>query len=366
LLLAATAGAILLASAADFLLLFLGLETLSLALYVLCNYVKRSPEANESAIKYFLMGSLAAAFLLYGIALVYGALGTTNVAIFHRGYEYLTTPTAHALFLGGVALITLGIAFKVALVPFHSWAPDVYAGASTPVTALMAVTTKVGAFAAFIRLFMPAETAFAPVWSQGVALLAYPTLIYASFVATRQTQLRRFFAYSGIAHAGFMLLALAVNTPEAVQAMLFYLVIYGVATLGCFAVMALFDGEGEGEGMTLNSLKGLFRSSPWLAAVLAICLLTLAGIPPTVGFYAKFYLLKLAFQAGYYGLVTVALLSTILAAYFYLRLIAAMAGPIPVDSRPPQPSWPATTVAACAFGGLILLAINPQLILALL
>lgn len=364
LLLIALLGLMLISSAADFLILFIGLETLSIALYIACNYLKRQSYSQEAAIKYFLIGSLAAAFLLYGIALLYGAMGSTNFGDFHKVYATLATPTAKALFFAGIAGVTIGIAFKIAVVPLHSWAPDVYSGAPTPVTAFMSVGTKVGAFAALVRLFMVPIPEVSEIWGQAIALLAYPTLIYANFVAMQQTQLRRFFAYSGIAHSGFLLIPLAVNTPEATNALLFYLVVYAFATMGCFVILALFDQKPE--GATLKDLRGLFRQSPFLASLFALCLLTLAGIPPTVGFFAKFFVFKLAFQAGYYGLVGVGLLTTILSAFYYLRMVAIMAQPLPLDTKKPLTSWPALVVGGGAFAALVLLTLFPEPIFDLL
>lgn len=357
LLLSSVFGLILVGAAADFLTLFLGLETLSIALYVLCSYMKKWTISQEAAMKYFLMGALSAAFLLYGIALIYGAIGTTSFDELLSGYKGITNSQGHALFLGGIALVTLGLAFKAAIVPFHVWAPDVYDGASTPVTAFMAVGTKVGAFAALARVFLIALPQFNQLWNEAITILAYPTLIYANYVALRQTQLRRFFAYSGISHAGFALIPLAVGTPEALSALLFYLAVYAFATLGCFAVLAFLDKRSE--GVMLHDLNGLFRRSPLLAATLAICLLTLAGIPPTVGFFAKFYIFKLAFQAGYYALVIVGLLTTILSAFYYLRIVALMMSESPSEAAATRRSWPAAFVGIVSATAIIFLSFFP-------
>ncbi len=342
LLLSALFGLILIGSSADFLTLFLGLETLSIALYILCGYMKTWEIGHEASIKYFLIGSLAAAFLLYGIALIYGAIGTTNFEALRVGYDTFTAPQQTTLFLSGIALVTLGLAFKAAIVPFHVWAPDVYDGAPTPVTAFMAVGTKVGAFAAFTRIFIAALPDFDIHWNEAIAWLAIPTLIYANFVALRQFQLRRFFAYSGISHAGFLLIPFAAGTPDALSALLFYLVIYAAATLGAFAVLALLDHHRT--GVTIQDLNGLFQRSPVLAGLLALCLLTLAGIPPTAGFFAKFYLFKIAYAAGYITLVVVGLFTAILSAYYYLRIVAVMLSEEPADHRAPQRLWPAAVV----------------------
>lgn len=223
LLFSALIGLLLTSSAADFLTLFLGIETLSLSLYILCGYIRSWDNSREASTKYFLTGALAAAFLLYGIALIYGATGTTRFDNLLAKYQAMEIASDQALFLGGAAFITLGIAFKAAIFPAHGWAPDVYDGAPTPITAFMAIAAKAGAFAAFIRIFLEALPNFNPLWNQGAGLLVYPTLLYANTVALCQTQLRRFFAYSSIANAGFLLIPLAAGGPEAMQALLFIL-----------------------------------------------------------------------------------------------------------------------------------------------
>src|ERR1700733_15276259 len=343
LLLSSLFGLILIGHSADFLTLFLGLETLSISLYVLCGYMKKWEISHEAAIKYFLMGALAAAFLLYGIALIYGATGTTQFDALLAGYQAKNELSNKTLFLSGVALVTLGLAFKAAIVPFHVWAPDVYDGAPTPVTAFMAVGTKLGAFAALAVVFLKALPQFDPLWNKGIALLAYPTLVYANYVALKQTQLRRFFAYSGISHAGFLLIPLAASGfAGALPALVFYLIVYAIATLGAFAVLAFLDRNSD--GVLIRDLRGLFQRSPWLAITLALCLLTFAGIPPTAGFLAKFYLFKVAFEAGFYGLVIVGLLMTVFAAYYYLRIISIMFAESPLDSQTLLKSWPALAV----------------------
>lgn len=356
LLLSCLFGLILIGTSADLLTLFLGMETLSISLYILCGYMKKWEISHESSVKYFLIGSLAAAFLLYGIALVYGAVGTTRLDLLLSSFQQITAEQQKTLFLSGIALITLGLAFKAAIVPFHFWAPDVYAGSPTPVTAFMSVGTKAGAFAAFARIFLDALPQFHPLWGKGIALLAIPTLIYANFVAVRQNQLRRFFAYSGISHAGFLLIALAAGTPDAFSAMNFYIVVYAFATLGAFAVLAYMDNSIE--GATMQDLKGLFHRSPLLAATLSLCLLTLAGIPPTAGFFAKFYLFKVAFEAGYTVLVIIALATTVLSAYYYLRMISYMfydTAETPISKN----SWPAAVVGTVSLIAIVAVSFFP-------
>lgn len=364
LLLSSLFGLLLVGSSADFLTLFLGIETLSLALFILCGYMKTWKMSSEASLKYFFMSVLATAFLIYGIALIYGAVGSTNFEALLPAYKTLSEASSKALFLGGIALVTLGLAFKAAVVPFHAWAPDVYDGAPSPVTAFMAVGTKVGAFAAFIRVFMEALPQFDPVWNQGIAFLAFPTLIYANIVALRQTQLRRFFAYSGISHAGFLLIPLAAGTAEALPSMLFYLVVYALATLGAFAVIAYLDKRNQ--GVVLHDLNGLFQRAPVQAAILTLCMLTLAGIPPTAGFFAKFYIFKVAFQAGYHALVIVGLLTTVLSAFYYLRFISVMFSEKPNEKESFTISYPAIILGVVACIAIIGLSVYPGPILSLL
>jgi NADH-quinone oxidoreductase subunit N len=363
LLLAAIFGLILIGAAADFLTLFLGIETLSISLYILCGYMKKWGISHESSFKYFLIGSVAAAFLLYGIALIYGAIGTTQLDVLLSSYQAILSPTNRVLFFSGIAMVTLGLAFEAALVPFHNWAPDVYAGASTPVTAFMAVGTKVGAFAAFVRLFFGALPEFDLAWNQVMNILAYATLIYANIVALKQIQLRRFFAYSGISHAGFLMIPVVVGNQEALSALSFYLVIYAIATFGCFAVLVYLDRNEE--GVHLQDLQVLFNRSPWLAALFSLSLLTLAGMPPTAGFIAKFYVFKVAFQTGYYGLVVVGLLTTILSAYYYLRIIGIIFSKTNKEDKI-IPSLPAAIVGIVSLVAIVVLSCYPTLIVNLI
>jgi NADH-quinone oxidoreductase subunit N len=357
LLLASIFGLILIGSANDFLTLFLGLETLSISLYILCNYMKQWKISQESAIKFFLTGSIAAAILLYGIALIYGAVGTTQLEGLLTHYQQINLPINKLLFESGIALITLALCFKAAVVPFHQWAPDVYSGASNPVTAFLAVGSKAGAFIAFIQVFIVALPHFDIDFNHAIAILAVPTLIYANYVALKQTELRRFFAYSGISHAGFLLLPIAVGTSEAIPAILFYLVIYSLATLGAFAVTAYLDAQSFSP--RFDDLRGLFKKSPIAAGILSLCLLTLGGIPPTAGFFAKFYLFKLAFQAGYVALVIVALLTTILSAYYYLRLVALIFSNATKEEKAPSRLYPALIVGVVTCFGIIALSFFP-------
>lgn len=364
LLLSAIFGLILIGGSADFLTLFLGIETLSISMYILTGFMKKWKLSHEAALKFFLMGALATAFLVYGIALMYGGAGTTRFDLLLAAFKKITDGSERTLFLAGAAFVTVGLAFKAAVVPFHIWAPDVYEGAPTPVTAFLAVGSKLGAFAAFYRVFLQELPGFDILWNQGVSLLAYPTLIYANLLALRQTQIKRFFAYSGISHAGFMLIPLAAETPAAGHALLFYIVVYAAATLCAFAVVAQL--ENKPEGVTLHDLKGLYKRAPVAAGFLTLSMLTLAGIPPTAGFFAKFYIFKTAYQAGYIGLVIVGLLATVVAVYYYLRIIASMFSTADESEHAPTKQWAALAVGSAACLLIAYLSIYPAPLLNLL
>ncbi len=336
-------GLILIAMAQDFLTLFIGLETLSISLYVLCSYIKTNAFSAEASFKYFLLGSVSTAILLFGIALIYGSTKTTALVM---------PQNPDALFGVGISLVTVSLLFKAAIFPFHIWTPDVYQGAASPVTLFMAAGTKAASFAAFIRIFLLGFSAINPIWHSLMAYMAIPTLLFANFVAIKQKELRRFFAYSGISHAGFLLLGLAAGDTSSI---LFYLVVYALATVGCFCCLAFIDRKPE--GVTVPDLKGLFSAHPVIGASFAFCLLTLAGIPPTIGFFAKFYIFKAAYTAGFVTPVVIGLLTTILSAYYYLMFIAAIFTS-KEESAPVQNGPLFATCFACA--SLLVLTFYPE------
>ena len=318
LLLFATSGMTLLASAADLIVVFLALEVLSLSLYVLAGFSWRRLASQEASLKYFLLGAFSSAFFLYGIALAYGATGTTSLGGIA---EALTGPgVSTALALAAGALLLVGFSFKVAAVPFHMWTPDVYQGAPSPVTGFMAAGTKVAGFAALIRV---TTVALGPVsWELLPAVVAVSavTMVVGSVLAIAQDDVKRMLAYSSIAHAGFVLVGVAAGNQEGVTGSMFYLVSYAAMILGAFAVVIVVSRSGEGY-TSLRDYRGLARRSPLLGALLALFLLSLAGIPPTAGFIAKVLVFGAAVRAGLEGLVVVAVLASVVAAFFYIRLI---------------------------------------------
>ncbi len=312
-------GALLMAAADDFLIVFLGLEVHSIALYVLAGY-RRDRPAEESCLKYLLLGAFASAFLLYGIALLYGATGTTNL---HDMAVVLQLGTASGtLVYAGMALIVVGLGFKIAAVPFHMWTPDVYEGAPTIITAFMAVVPKAGAFAALLRVFEVGLFPLAAEWQSLWAALAILTMTVGNVLAVVQKSLKRLLAYSSIAHAGYLLVGVAAGDEIGVSGILFYLVAYALMNLGAFAVIAVF--EREGKGTEIDDYAGLAVERPLLATALALFMFSLAGIPPTAGFMGKFYVFGAAIRADMTGLAVIALLNSVIGAAYYLRVVVAL------------------------------------------
>jgi NADH-quinone oxidoreductase subunit N len=317
----AAVGMMLMAGASDLLVVFLGLEVMSVSLYVLAGYFRTRPQAHEASLKYFLLGAFASGFFLYGIALLYGVTGTTNLA---RIGSALGTPGAarDPMVLGAVALLLVGFGFKTSAVPFHQWAPDVYEGAPTAVTALIASGSKAAAFAALIRVLgagRPLQGDWGPILWAGAAL----TMTVGNVVALAQGNVKRLLAYSSIAHVGYMLVGLAAGLDAGAPAVLFYVAAYAVASVGAFGTVLLLAREGE-EAVDLGAYGGLAARHPVLALALTLFLLALIGMPPTAGFVGKFYLFSAAVERGLIGLTVLAVLNSVLAAYYYLRLIVYM------------------------------------------
>jgi NADH-quinone oxidoreductase subunit N len=312
---------VLLASAADLLMVFLAIELLSLALYVMAGFARSDEGSQESSLKYFLLGAFSSGFLLYGIALAFGATGTTNIA---RIAERLTgTGVDTRLMVAAIALLAVGFGFKVAAVPFHMWTPDVYQGAPTSVTGFMAAGTKAAGFAALLRVFLVALGPLRFNWEPVLWGIAVATMVVGSLVAIVQTDIKRLLAYSSIAHAGFILIGVVAANRDGVGGALFYLLTYAITTLGSFGAVIASAPRGR-ERLSLLEWQGLGQRHPVFAGAMTLFLLSLAGIPPTAGFMAKFFVFSAAIQAGETGLVVVGVLSTVIAAFFYLRVIVMM------------------------------------------
>jgi NADH-quinone oxidoreductase subunit N len=316
----ATLGTMVMAGGGDLIVIFLGLELMSVSVYVLAGIDRRSARAAEAALKYFLMGAFASAFLLYGIALVYGATGTTNLSLI--GVQLATLDVSRPLLYAGIGMLLVGFGFKVAAVPFHMWAPDVYDGAPTPITGYMATAVKAAAFTALARVLVQAFSSGAA-WPGVVAGLAVVTMIVGNLVALAQRSLKRMLAYSSIAHAGYILVALASGPERGTAAVLFYLAAYGLTSIAAFALLGA-KGRGGESDVQIDDLAGLSTERPWLAFALAVCMLSLLGFPGTAGFIGKWYILAAAMAAGKTWLATLLVLASVLSAGYYLPVIMVM------------------------------------------
>ncbi|MBW3575284.1 MAG: NADH-quinone oxidoreductase subunit N [Actinobacteria bacterium] len=316
------AGGIVMAMANDLIVVFLGLETLSIALYVMAGFHLRRLESQESAIKYFVLGSFSSAFLLYGIALVYGATGSTNFSEIAR-FLSDNVLMADGLLFAGFALLLVGLGFKVAAAPFHVWTPDVYQGAPTPVTAFMASVAKAAGFAALLRVFMSTFELYRLDWQPIMWALAVLTLVVGSFLAIVQSDVKRMLAYSSISHAGFVLVGVQAASDRGVAGALFYLLAYTFMVVGSFGVATVVGGRGDA-AHHLSDYRGLAARRPALALAFTVLLLAQAGVPLTSGFLAKFYVIGAAVEADSYALALIAMVSAVVSAFVYLRITVAM------------------------------------------
>jgi NADH-quinone oxidoreductase subunit N len=358
-------GMVLLAAASDLLVVFIALEILSLSLYVLAGQTRRLA-AQEAAMKYFLLGAFSSAFLLYGIALCYGATGTTNLLGIARASG---DPTGDGtLLLAGVGLLAVGFCFKVSAVPFHMWTPDVYQGTPTPVAAFMAAATKVAGFAVFLRVFAGALGGLVVSWRPVIAAIAVVTMLAGAALAVVQTDLKRMLAYSSISHAGYLLVgvAAAATVPAGVSASMFYLLVYAFMVMGAFMVVQYVsrlgppDDEAVRERSSLDDYRGLARRHPWAAGLLAVFMLALTGIPPLSGFWAKYYVFLAGIEAGLTWLVVVAVISSVISAFFYLRVlvVAYLQEPVGEVDAEAAPGRAGALGLALGLAGLLTVAIG--------
>jgi NADH-quinone oxidoreductase subunit N len=349
LLLLATTGMMLAASAIDLLVVYLGLELMTLCSYVMVGITRERSIANEAAIKYFLLASFASALLLYGISLAYGVTGATDFATIASAVSARSL-VDHPLLLASVALVVVGIAFKIAAVPFHSWAPDAYQGASAPVAAFLAAGSKAAGLAALGRVCL---IAFAPelrIWSEVLVGLAALSMAGGSLLALSQSNMKRLLAYSSIAHAGYALLGLIPGTPQGASATMTYAFVYSFMTLGAFGVVI---GLGE-RGEDLAGYHGLAATSPGTAALMFLFLLSLTGIPPTAGFAAKFGVILTVVRGGHIGLAVLAVVCSVVSAFFYLRVAVLMYMAEPQGVAPGRfPAAVSATLAVAAFVTII-------------
>jgi NADH-quinone oxidoreductase subunit N len=364
LLLFSVVGMLGLVSSLELVAMFVALEIMSIALYAMAGLNRAKPRSQESALKYFITGSFASAFLLYGIALLYGVSGSTALDRVARAVGLLS-PGAVPLAVLGAALVLVGFGFKVAAVPFHMWAPDVYEGAPTTVTAFMSAGVKAAAFGALLRVFEQALPALASHWQPLVAVLAIATMVVGNLAALAQTDVKRMLAYSSIAHAGYLLAALVAAPVLAGEAVLFYLVAYAAVNLGAFGAIAALSRDGR-EPLAPRDLAGLAERRPPVAAALTVFLVSLTGIPITAGFVGKFYLFNAAVASGWVGLALVGVIMSVVSAYYYLRVVVTMYMRDPVGEDDWSPVSPSAALAlAFSAAVTLLLGVWPAPLLAL-
>lgn len=359
LLLLSVTGAMLMASANDLIILFIGLEILSFGLYILAGFSRTQAKSQESSLKYFLLGAFSSAFLLYGIAMIYGGTGSINLIDIASQIKGAIAP--NPMLMIGIALLLVGLGFKAAVVPFHQWTPDVYEGAPTSVTAYMAGAAKIGAFAAILRIFntlMP----FHEYWVPAIYIMAILTMVFGNLLAITQTNVKRMLAYSSIAHAGYLLVAVASmvtsNTlahDQAIEGALFYLFAYVFMTLGAFGVLVYLSNQDK-DYQTFEDLRGLARRHPFPAYLMMFFMLSLGGIPPTMGFVGKWLIFIAAFHTGHVSLAIVMALVSVAAVYYYLKVVWMMCfeAPTKEPSEIPANGFPALlSVTLCAFATVI-------------
>jgi NADH-quinone oxidoreductase subunit N len=333
-------GMMVMISAASFLTLFLGLELMSLCLYALVALNRDSSLSTEAAMKYFVLGALSSGLLLYGMSMIYGATGTLNIyeVAAHAG-RLAATPSDRTFLVFGLVFVVAGLAFKVGVVPFHMWIPDVYHGAPTAVTLIVGSAPKLAAFAMAMRLLVNGLIDLAQDWQQMLALLALLSMALGNITAIAQANLKRMLAYSTIAHMGFMLLGLLsgvvdgnrLSAPDAYSSALFYIIVYVLMSLGAFGVL-LYCSRAGFECENLDDVRGLNRTNPWLAFLMLILMFSLAGIPPTAGFYAKLAVLSAAVNAGQIWLAVAAVIFSLIGAFYYLRVVKLMYFDDPKDA----------------------------------
>ena len=326
LVLLATVGMMLMAKANDLMILFLGLETLSISIYVLVGFLRTNLKSNESSLKYFLLGAFSSGFLLYGIAFIYGATGTTKLPEIAQYISNIPFLLSNPLLLAAVGLLIVGFGFKVALVPFHMWTPDVYEGAPTPITSFMSVGVKAAAFAAFLRVFLSAFPSLLggdlPV-TNILWVLAVVTMTLGNIVAISQENIKRMLAYSSIANAGYLLVAMTAGGELATASIIFYLMAYTLTNLGAFAIIILYGKKGE-ENILISDYSGAGFKYPFLSAAMVVFMFSFAGFPPLAGFIGKFYIFSAAVKQGFIWLAIIGVLNSVIGAYYYLRVTVVM------------------------------------------
>jgi NADH-quinone oxidoreductase subunit N len=366
-------GVMVIMSANSFLTVYLGLELMSLCLYAMVALNRDSATATEAAMKYFVLGALSSGLLLYGMSMIYGATGSLNLVDVSRAVSGLAAQKSdHQFLVFGLVFVVSGLAFKVGVVPFHMWIPDVYHGASTPVTLVIGTVSKIAAFAMAVRLLVNGLLDLAYDWQQMLAIMALLSMAIGNITAIAQTNLKRLLAYSAIAHMGYMLLGLLsgvvdgnrLNAADAYSTAMFYMIIYVLMTLGSFGMLIYLSRAGF-DCETLEDMRGLSRRSPWYAFVMMVLMLSLAGLPPTAGFYAKLAVLSAAVSAGQVWLAVVAVVLSLVGAFYYLRVVKLMYFDEPVDDTKVEGPREMRALLSATGVAVLLLGIVPQPLMAL-
>lgn len=359
LILFATLGMMLLASGLDLIVVFLGLELMSICLYILAGFMRKRLKSNESALKYFLLGAFTTGFFLYGIALIYGTSGTTNLSRIYAALPYLSQLT---MFWIGVGFLIVGFSFKVAAFPFHMWVPDVYEGAPTTVSAFMSTGGKSAAFGAFVLAFMYAFSSGGEKIRDVIAILSVASMIVGNVVAISQTNIKRMLAYSSIAHAGYMLIGLAAANSLGQSGILYYLLAYTFMQIGAFGVVSVIERQEE-KNLQIADYAGLGFRKPLLAAMMSLFLFSLAGIPPLAGFFGKYYIFVAAINAGMTWLAIVGVLASVVSVYFYIGVVVSMYFKEPEDVSNVETSKTGMTALAISSLAVIALGILPSYVI---
>ncbi|GJQ22008.1 MAG: NADH-quinone oxidoreductase subunit N [Bacteroidia bacterium] len=362
LILSAVSGMILMASGTDLIVIFLGIELMSLAFYVLAGFFRTKASSNESALKYFLLGAFATGFLLYGVALLYGVTGSTNLAVISSKAGSLG---GDPLFLLGVGMIVIALGFKVAAVPFHMWAPDVYEGAPTAVTGFMATAGKAAAFAAFGSVFLKGLAFTGTDVNLLLAILAALSMVVGNITAVVQNNIKRMLAYSSVAHAGYILAGVAAGNADGQTGMMFYVGAYAFMTLGAFTIVGMLEGV-DGQGLTYGDYTGLSGRHPAAAFLMAVFMFSLAGIPPLAGFFGKYYVFLAAVEAGMTWLAVIGVLTSLVSVYYYLRLVVEMYFREPATGPDSHPAPGSMAIAALSAYAVVQLGIYPSILLNLI
>ncbi|MGE0703245.1 MAG: NADH-quinone oxidoreductase subunit N [Vicinamibacterales bacterium] len=356
LILCSTLGMMVMAGGIDLIASFIGLETMAVSFYILAGFIKPNQRSNEAAVKYFLLGAFSLGILLYGMSLLYGLSGTTNMRVMGAAFS---GQEQDPLLILAVILVIAGMGFKIAAVPFHAWAPDVYEGAPTPITAFLSVGSKAASFAMLLRICYEALPAMSADWRLLLEVLAIVTMTVGNLAALTQTNLKRMLAYSSIAHAGYLLIGLVAGTPRGVAAMLIYLFVYTFMQIGAFAIIVMMRRR-DIVGDDLKDFSGLHFRQPYAAFAMLIFMLSLGGIPPTAGFMGKLWLFSAAIESGYVWLAVIGVLNSAVSLYYYIRIVVFMY--LKKDTTGSEPSFSpalATTVAV-AVVATILLGVYPR------